>query len=186
MSDQRPNVVLIMADQLRADCLGCYGNKAVETEYIDYLASEGTLFENAYSPSPSCIPARTCLMTGMTPWNTGILGMGEGQGRVTTGFAHTLPGELSNAGYHTQGVGKMHFSPQRSLNGFHHTVLDESLRKEDKNFKSDYHEWFEKNRTGDYGPVDHGISFNSWMARPFQAPEFLHPTNWTVNQAISF
>ncbi|HBN85898.1 MAG TPA: arylsulfatase [Clostridiales bacterium] len=186
MSDTRPNVVLIMADQLRADCLGCYGNTVIETEFIDFLASEGTVFENAYSPSPSCVPARTCLMTGMNQWNTGIMGMGGGQGKSTDGFLHTLPGELAKAGYHTQGIGKMHFSPQRSLCGFHHTVIDESMRKEEKHFVSDYHAWFEQNKTGDYGPVDHGIPFNSWMTRPFQAPEFLHPTNWTVNQAINF
>ena len=69
-------------------------------------------------------------MTGMNQWNTGILGMGGGQGRSTENFLHTLPGELAKAGYHTQGVGKMHFFPQRSLLGFHNTVLDESLRKE--------------------------------------------------------
>ena len=40
MSDSRPNVILIMADQLRADSLGCYGNQVVETEFIDFLASD--------------------------------------------------------------------------------------------------------------------------------------------------
>ncbi len=186
MSDMCPNIVLIMADQLRADCLGCYGNNVIETEFIDFLASEGTVFENSYSPSPSCIPARACLMTGMNQWNTGILGMGAGQGRKFVNFPHTLPGELAKAGYHTQGIGKMHFSPQRLLCGFHNTILDESMRKEDPKFQSDYHQWFEKNKTGDYGPADHGIPFNSWMSRPFHMPEFLHPTNWTVNESLKF
>ncbi|MDR6553437.1 arylsulfatase A-like enzyme [Paenibacillus qinlingensis] len=112
--------------------------------------------------------------------------MGRGQGEMGIGFEHTLPGELVKAGYHTQGVGKMHFYPQRSLNGFHNTVLDESGRVHDLDFLSDYREWFGKNKTGDYAFTDHGIGWNSWMARPYHAPEFLHPTNWTVNEGIRF
>ncbi len=182
----KPNILLIMTDQHRFDSLGCYGNSVIETPNLDWLASEGTIFCNAYTPSPSCIPARACLITGMNPWNTGILGMGKGQGEMGVGFSHTIAGELSKLGYHTQGIGKMHFFPQRALNGFHHTVLDESGRAKDPDFVSDYKEWFDKNKTGDYDITDHGIGWNSWMARPYHAPEFLHPTNWTTNEAINF
>lgn len=182
----KPNILLIMTDQHRGDCLGCNGNSFIETPNIDFIASGGTTFLNAYSPSPSCVPARACLMTGMTPWNTGILGMGRGQKPMGTGFMHTIPGELSRAGYHTQGIGKMHFDPQRSLLGFHNTILDESGRVKDKGFVSDYMKWFEENKTGSYGMSDHAIDWNSWMARPYHAPEYLHPTNWTVNEAIGF
>lgn len=182
----QPNILLIMTDQHRFDALGCYGNKVIETPTIDWLASMGTVFTNAYTPSPSCIPARACLMTGLSPWRTGILGMGEGQGPMGVGFEHTLPGELAKAGYHTKGIGKMHFYPQRSLNGFHDTVLDESGRVEDDGFISDYRRWFDLHKTGDYGMTDHGIHWNSWSARPYHAPEFLHPTNWTVNEGLKY
>jgi choline-sulfatase len=182
----RPNILLIMTDQQRWDTLGCYGNKAIETPNLDWIASEGTMFRSAYTPVPSCIPARACLMSGMNQWNAGILGMGWAQGPMAGEFPHTLPGELAKAGYHTQGIGKMHFQPQRSLKGFHHTVLDESGRSFDPGFISDYRRWFEKNKTGDFGFVDHGIDWNSWMSRPYHAPEFLHPTNWTVNESIRF
>src|SRR5699024_4104494 len=116
----------------------------------------------------------------------GILGMGRGQGPMGVGFDHTLPHELSNGGYHTKGIGKMHFSPQRSLNGFHSILLDESGRVEDPNFLSDYRRWFNANNTGDYDNIDHGVNWNSWQSRPYHAPEFLHPTNWTVNKSIEF
>lgn len=182
----KPNILLIMTDQQRWDTLGCSGNQAIETVNLDWLASQGTLFTNAYTPSPSCVPARAALLSGLDPWNAGILGMGGGQGPMGTNFPHTLPGELAKAGYHTQGIGKMHFYPQRSLNGFHHTVLDESGRAQDPGFVSDYKRWFDLHKTGDYGITDHGIDWNSWMARPYHAPEFLHPTNWTVNQSIQF
>ncbi|WP_407873143.1 arylsulfatase [Paenibacillus sp. P36] len=180
------NILLIMTDQQRWDTLGCYGNEAAYTPNLDWLASEGTVFEHAYTTSPSCVPARASLISGMKPWHTGVLGMGRGQGPMGVGFAHTLPGELAKVGYHTQGVGKMHFWPQRTLNGFHNTVLDESGRVESVGFLSDYLQWFEKSKTGDYGFVDHGIDWNSWMARPYHAPEFLHPSNWTVNESIKF
>src|SRR5699024_1502965 len=42
------------------------------------------------------------------------------------------------------------------------------------------------NKTGDYDIIDHGVNWNSWQARPYHAPEFLHPTNWTVNKSIEF
>ncbi|WP_409344263.1 arylsulfatase [Paenibacillus sp. MBLB4367] len=183
---KRPNVILLMTDQQRADAMGCYGNPAVETPNLDWLASQGTVFRHAYSPSPSCTPTRACLLTGQDPWNTGILGMGAGQGPMGVGFSHTLPGELTKAGYQAVGVGKMHFFPQRSRNGFEETIIDESGREEDPNFVSDYRQWFLEQRTGPYDIVDHGIGWNSWMARPYHAPEHLHPTNWTVNEALRF
>ncbi|PAV30766.1 sulfatase [Virgibacillus profundi] len=183
---EQMNVMLIMTDQQRWDALGCYGNDVIETPNLDYLASRGTVFENAYTPSPSCVPARASLLTGMDPWSTGILGMGSAQGPMGIGFDNTLPGELAEAGYHTQGIGKMHFYPQQALNGYHNTVLDESGREYDPGFKSDYKQWFEKNKSGDYGITDHGIGWNSWMARPYHAPEFLHPSNWTINESIDF
>jgi arylsulfatase len=180
-----PNVVLIMTDQQRWDTLGCYGNAVVETSNLDHLAAQGTVFTAAYSTTPSCVPARASLMTGLTQWNTGILGMGEGQPRCAN-LVDTLPAVLARAGYHTQAVGKLHFTPQRSLQGFHHAVLDESARVEDPGFESDYARWFDRHRTGEYGRYDHGIDRNSWVSRPWHAPEFLHPTNWTVNESIDF
>lgn len=181
-----PNILLIMTDQQRWDTLGCYGNSVIETPNLDWLASVGTVFENAYTPSPSCVPARASLLTGMKPWNTGVLGTGRGQGPMGEKYTHTLPEELAKAGYHTQGIGKMNFNPQRALNGFHNTILDESEKGLESGFISDYKKWFDNNKTGDYGIVDHGINWNSWMSRPYHAPEFLHPTNWTVNESISF
>jgi len=186
MPERPPNVLLLMTDQHRFDCLGCAGNPVLETPNLDWIASRGALFTRAYTACPSCVPARASLITGMSQWHTGILGMGRGQGPMGVGFDHTLPGELARAGWHTQGIGKMHFFPQRALNGFHHTLLDESGRRQDPDFVSDYQRWFEANCGGDFGFVDHGIDWNSWMARPWHAPEFLHPTNWTVQESLRF
>ena len=184
--DKNINVVLFMTDQHRFDCLGCTGNPVIETPNIDWIASEGTVFNNAYTPSPSCIPARACLMSGMNQWNTGILGMGAGQGGMGINFPHTLPGVLADNGWYTKGIGKMHFYPERALLGFHSTVLDESGREATPGFVSDYNRWFREQTNGSISPVDHGLDWNSWMSRPWHLPEHLHPNCWTASEAINF
>src|SRR5215471_3477702 len=68
------NIVMIMADQHRKDCIGAYGNRTIRTPHLDRIAREGVLFENAYSSTPSCTPARSALMTGRSPWGHGMLG----------------------------------------------------------------------------------------------------------------
>ncbi len=181
----RYNVLLLVTDQHRFDVLGCMGNSIVETPNLDRIAAEGTLFRHAYTACPSCVPARACLLTGMDQWHTGILGMGEGQGDMGTNFEHTLPGELAKAGYYCKGVGKMHFFPQRALNGFHHIELDESRRRQDPDFCSDYEQWFHVHKDGNYSMSD-GRDWNGWEGRPYDNPDFLHPNFWTVDRSIRF
>jgi len=181
------NVLLLMTDQHRCDTIGCYGNDTIDTPNMDYLASMGTVFDCAYTPSPSCVPARACLMSGLNQWNTGILGMGKGQNVMGTNFPQTLPGELSSNGYHTQGIGKMHFFPQRALNGFHNTILDESGRQHNPGFVSDYQKWFNEHSDNlEHDISEHGVSWNSWIARPDPMPEYLHQTNWTAAKSVEF
>jgi choline-sulfatase len=186
VTNKRPNLLLIMTDQQRGDCLGSDGHPVVETPMLDELAAQGTRFRHAYSACPSCVPARASLMTGMSQWRTGILGMGAGQGPMAADYLHTLPSELAASGYHTQGIGKMHFHPQRALNGFHNTILDESLRVGSPGFRSDYMSWFDDHKVQGVGPIDHGIQWNSWVARPTHLPEYLHPTHWTAEQGIQW
>jgi arylsulfatase A-like enzyme/Flp pilus assembly protein TadD len=64
---QRPNVVLVTIDTLRADRLGCYGNSKIETPHLDGIARSGTLFENAVSHSPLTPPSHASMFTGMYP-----------------------------------------------------------------------------------------------------------------------
>ena len=63
----RPNVVLFMPDQLRADALGCFGNAVASTPNIDALAARGVRFTNAFCQHPVCAPSRVSLMTGWYP-----------------------------------------------------------------------------------------------------------------------
>ena len=117
---ERPNIVLLMTDQMRGDCLGIAGHPDVKTPYLDSLADMGTLYTNAYSACPTCVPARATLHTGMSQRHTGRVGYEDG---VRWDYEHTLAGELSKAGYYTQCVGKMHVHPLRNYLGFHNVRL---------------------------------------------------------------
>jgi arylsulfatase len=167
---------------MRADFLGAYGCKVAYTPNIDALAGAGTRFDHAYSAVPSCLPARAILWSGQNQWHAGVLGMGWGQGPTPNNFPHTIPGELTKAGYRTHMVGKGHFSPQRSLMGFESMELDESGRMPD----SEHRVWFEENATHNVTPDDHGVNWNSWIARPWHTEEYLHPTSWTMSTSLKF
>lgn len=173
-----PNIILIVTDQHRGDALGCMGNTEVITPNIDRLAEDGSIFMNAYSSCPSSTPARAGLLTGLSPWHHGMLGYGV----VAEKYKYEMPQMLSDAGYYTFGIGKMHWFPQRSKHGFHGTLLDESGRIEDPNFTSDYRQWLNIKAPG-INPDLTGIGWNDNSAAEYKLPEELHPTHWTGEMA---
>src|SRR5260221_11543732 len=75
---RRPNIVVILADDLGAVDLGCYGGDLVETPRLDGLAKESVLFRQAYAAAPVCSPTRAALMTGKHPARLGITIWAEG------------------------------------------------------------------------------------------------------------
>jgi choline-sulfatase len=64
MQDRPINQLILMTDEHTRKVIGCYGNKIVKTPHIDSLAREGTLFENAYTNVPICVPARASFAIG--------------------------------------------------------------------------------------------------------------------------
>lgn len=100
----RPNFLLIMTDQHRADHLGCYGNRIVRTPNIDRLAAAGVAFDRFYVASPICMPNRATLMTGRMPSVHGVRHNGIPLSLDATTFADLL----REAGYRTAMVGKSH------------------------------------------------------------------------------
>lgn len=177
----RPNILFLMADQHRGDCLGCDGHLAVKTPNLDRLASEGVRFRHAYSSTPTCTPARAAILTGLSPWNHGVLGTGK----VAEKYPLELPNALRDAGYHTMGVGKMHWHPQRNRHGFHQVLLDESGRELSPEFRSDYRSWFYC-QAPTLNPDTTGIGWNDYRSKSYALPEHLHPTTWTATSAIRF
>jgi len=184
-----PNILFVLVDQWRADALGCAGSPIAQTPHLDYLASQGTLFSQAYSSCPVCVAARADLMTGMAPKRTGILTNAGAEWRFPT----TLPGTLAAAGYHTQCVGKMHVRPWRNLLGFHNVVLHDgymhAARREHPDFGTvdDYLPWLREKLGAVYADHnDAGVGCNGYAAHPWPYHEMLHPSSWVATQGIEF
>ena len=104
-ASQRPNIILVLADDLGYGDLGCYGQKRIRTPHLDRMAGEGMRFTQAYSGSTVCAPSRCCLMTGLH----------NGHGRVRDNIPHeiflrpndvTVAEMLKGAGYRTGAIGK--------------------------------------------------------------------------------
>lgn len=103
-SEQRPpNIVLIMADDLGYECLGCNGGESYNTPNLDTLAASGMRFTHCYS-NPVCSPSRTCLMTGRYTFRTGT-NTREAWG-IIPGNEITFGHTLQQAGYATSLAGK--------------------------------------------------------------------------------
>jgi arylsulfatase A-like enzyme len=106
----RPNFLLIITDQHRADHSGCYGNNVVQTPSIDRLAASGTRFERFYVATPICMPNRATLMTGRMPSLHGARQNGIPLSLAATTFVDIMRA----AGYETALIGKCHL---QSING---------------------------------------------------------------------
>ena len=107
MSARQPNLLFVYADQHRADVMGCAGNDIVVTPHLDRLATEGVRFDQTWTESPICQPARASLLTGRYPNNHGVLGNFAGDCQPEW---DTFPRHLQQAGYTTASIGKTHFS----------------------------------------------------------------------------
>ncbi len=100
-ADTPPNVVLITLDTVRADHLGCYGYKQIETPNLDAMAASGVRFSNAYTPVPITLPAHSVILTGTYPMRTG---MHDFSGNRLNASQPTLATILSEKGYATGAV----------------------------------------------------------------------------------
>ena len=114
---ERPNVVLILADDLGYGDVGCYGNKVNRTPHVDHLAAEGIRFTDFHSNGPMCTPTRVALLTGIYQQRFGrkFEGALSGKAQYNEGLpleAVTIAEEVKEEGYATGMYGKWHL-------GFH-------------------------------------------------------------------
>ena len=101
---RKPNILLIVTDQHRADHLGCYGNTVLRTPNIDGIAARGVRFDQFFVASPICMPNRATLMTGRMPSLHGV----RNNGIPLSLDQHTFVEALAAGGYATALIGKSH------------------------------------------------------------------------------
>jgi len=172
----RPNVLLIMADQFRADALGVAGNKVIHTPNLDRLAGTGVMFTECRVQHPVCMPSRASIFTGRYPSAHRV----RTNGVTLSRLEKTLAQVYLESGYRTGGAGKFHFIPQlgRQLPtmethpdpfyGFEEFHIGEDVKA------GEYGQWIKR-----YHP--------EFAAKPDnELPLELHNTHWSAAHTIDF
>jgi len=108
VADDRPNIVLLLADDLGYGDLSCFGSPAVKTPHLDRLAEDGMKFTRFYAASAVCSPTRAAVLTGRYPLRFGITKHFNDVNRWLPESATTIAELLKGAGYNTAHVGKWH------------------------------------------------------------------------------
>ncbi|MBT3378363.1 MAG: arylsulfatase [Lentisphaerae bacterium] len=195
MLDARPNILLLMTDQHRGDCLGIAGHPVVQTPYLDSIGGTGAYFPHAYSACPVCIPARRTLMSGQRPVTHRVL-----MNHPTLLDEPTLPTMLSDTGYQSHLVGKLHLHPERKLYGFDSAEwadgpglgLQMSTRDLDPaaerlSRENDYVRFLRRRGVAmPAAPYGHGMNGNGYPTRPWHLDENLHFSTWCADSAVDF
>ena len=170
-----PDMLLIMPDQMRGDCLSCRGHPVVRTPQLDGLAERGVLFSRAYTPVASCIPARYALLTGLCPQTSGVVGFA-----AKPFSTPPLPELLRRAGYAAVLVGRyMHQVPGSGACGYGRRILGST------HVDGDDYDTFLKDAAPETGGIRKlverlGLTYNHWQAAPWPLADELHPTEWIV------
>lgn len=111
----RPNILFLLADDMRGDAIAALGNPRIETPNLDALVARGMTFTRATCSYPICVVSRAEMLTGMHGWENGIAGIsGSKLAPIATDWADTL----AQGGYETWHVGKWHVSGRPSTRGY--------------------------------------------------------------------
>lgn len=113
------NLLILVSDEHRRDAMGCAGHAIVKTPNLDALARRGSLFENAYTPSPMCVPTRAAIACGdyvhaIQFWDSAT---------PFDGSRISWMRELRDAGVDVVSIGKLHFRSSEDDNGFSEEIL---------------------------------------------------------------
>lgn len=182
------NILVIMSDQHRFDCIGVNGNADVKTPNIDMLASDGVVYQNCFCALPVSTPSRYSFLSGLY--------VNEHNGWTNRSTLkpeiRTFPDVLKESGYKTKAVGKMHFTPTYLDAGFEKMVLAE--QDGPGRWDDDYHRDLKKNGLVDINDLEdqrkeyrEKASEEYWAsfgAMESNLPDKFSSTSWIGDQAI--
>lgn len=187
MSQSRPNILYILSDQHRWDCLGVAGNRDVRTPHLDALAEAGRYFSHCFCPYPICAPSRYSMFSGRDVHEHGCR-----TNRCTLPpDVASFPALLRDAGYHTQAIGKMHLTPTYLDIGFDAMQLCE--QEGPGRWDDDYHRMLRErglvdandleNQAGGFRALRHPEYDDRLGALPSNLPSEFHSTEWVGREA---
>jgi len=190
---KRPNILLIVTDQQRYDCIGYAGDGILRTPNLDRLAKRGVIFTNCYTSWALCVPARASLLSGRYAHKIpGIDGNSKSLPEDHFSLAHFL----KNNGYDTALIGKMHLKPIHADIGFQKMEMAEHDPTQKGCFVEDeYHIWLKKEGIDDWQekfqyPTEYPGAPEEYkrnlQAMTFPYEERYHSTSWIAERAIQY
>ncbi|MFO7776188.1 MAG: sulfatase-like hydrolase/transferase [Candidatus Hydrogenedentota bacterium] len=186
---KQPNLLVIMPDQMRGDCLSCLGHPAQRTPNIDALAEEGVLWRRGYTTVPSCVAARYGYLTSLYPQTHGVFS-NAGQTEVTH---PTMQQAFQDEGYLTVLVGRgMHQQNPDADLGYERVISGSVWPGQ-----TDYSEFLKENLSPErsLGETLHqegmramvsemGLTYNHWQGEPWPLDDDWHPVPWIVRKSL--
>lgn len=185
MPSQRPNLILIMTDQQRADTIAAMGHPHMVTPNLDRLAARSRRFTRAYCPGATCVASRAAMFTGRYAHNTGAHGFFD------WGHHRTWVHDLADAGYYCANIGKMHLQPRDVPGGFHDRIVVENPTSVSNWGGYGDDAWGNHLKLhGHQRPNHRHRSDPAWKAKfqcvPWHLPEDLHSDIFTGNTAVQW
>ncbi|MDF2713241.1 MAG: Arylsulfatase [Paenibacillus sp.] len=181
----KPNLILIMTDQQRADTIRAHGYSHMHTPNLDRLAERAISFTRSFCSGVTCVASRSALFTGMYAHNTGVYSFNDWSHQRS--WVH----DLADAGYHCVNIGKMHVSPRDERLGFHERVIVENPTSRFAELGKSDDEWGrhlslnKQNR-----PQDRHLTDPDWHAKhqgvPWHLDEHLHSDVFIGNSALAW
>ncbi|HHH76594.1 MAG TPA: arylsulfatase, partial [Phycisphaerae bacterium] len=177
----KPNILHIFTDQQRFDTICALGNPIIRTPNLDRLCREGTVFTQAFTPSPVCVSGRCSMIFGQYPASTNCFANHD----MPTDGRETFMTALTRSGYNTHSIGKCHFTPDPTeMRGFVSRQRTEGWISDIE--KNEYKKYL---RDAGQGHIMHALGIRGemyYIPQASQMPIEHHITQWTADESIRF
>ncbi len=153
---KKHNILYIVTDEMRADCIGACNNKQIKTPFLDKLANEAIVYDNAQCCFPVCTPSRYTMITGLYTHQHRCI---DNRAGIPNDLA-TLPKLLKEHGYKSQAIGKLHCNPPKQDLGFDTVLLAEQCGE--GRYEDEYHDMlYKENLYNEVDIVDQCLEFRA-------------------------